>query len=154
MEFKSRTSQITSRGAQKIVNKHKDFLYPELTYKIRGAIFNVRKELGPVFKESVYQKALEREFLKQEIPFVSQKQIGIIYDGKKIGIYKPDFIIDDKIIIELKVVPLITKFDEKQIWYYLKGTNYKLALLVNFGGRKLQIKRWIYDKAREKYNKL
>ena len=151
MENKSKATQIISRTAQK--NTNKDFLYPELTYKIRGAIFKVRKELGPVFKESVYQKALEKEFSKQEISFVPQKQINIIYDGEKIGIYKPDFIVDDKIIIELKVSYLITKLDEKQIWYYLKGTNYKLALLVNFGSQKLQIKRWIYDKARAKYQR-
>jgi len=45
----------------------------------------------------------------------------------------------------------LTPREEKQLWYYLKGTNYKIALLVNFGSQKLQIKRWIYDKAREKY---
>jgi len=154
MEPKSKTSQMASGKTQKVVNKHQDFLYPELTYKIRGAIFNVRKELGPVFKETVYQKALEIDFLKQKIPFVSQKPIDIIYDNRKIGIYKPDFIIDNKIIVELKAVPNITKLEERQIWYYLKGTDYKLAFLVNFGAGRLQIKRWIYDKAREKYNKL
>ena len=129
-----------------------DFLYPELTYKIRGAIFAVWKELGPAFKESVYQKALESEFLKRRIPFESQKRIDIIYNNKKVGVYRPDFVIDNKILIEIKVLPRLTKLEEKQVWYYLKGTNYKLALLVNFGGQKLQIRRWIYDKARQKYN--
>lgn len=134
------------------MNNYKDFLYPELTYKIRGCIFAVWKELGPAFKESVYHKALEREFLKRKIPFENQKSVDIIYDGKKIGIYRPDFVIDDKILIELKVIPALTKLEEKQIWYYLKGTHYKLGLLVNFGGQRIQIKRWIYDKARQKYN--
>lgn len=151
MEIKSRTSQITSREAQKNIDG--DFLYPELTYIIRGAVFAVWKELGPAFKENIYQKALENEFVKRNIPFTSQKQINVVYNGKKIGIYRPDFIIDDKILIELKVLPRLTKLEEKQAWYYLKGTNYKLALLVNFGGQKLQIKRWIYDKAREKYQR-
>jgi len=134
------------------MNQYKDFLYPELTYKIRGAIFAVWKELGPAFKEPVYQKALEREFIKRNIPLESQKQINIIYDGRKIGVYKPDFIIDNKVLVEIKVLPRLTKLEEKQTWYYLKGTDYKLALLINFGGQKLQIKRWIYDKARNKYN--
>jgi len=129
-----------------------DFLYPELTYKIRGAIFAVWKELGPAFKESIYQKALEEESIKRGISFISQKQIDIFYNGKKVGVYKPDFIVEDKILIEIKVLPRLTKLEERQTWYYLKGTNYKLALLVNFGGQKLQIKRWIYDKARQKYN--
>ena len=135
------------------MNQNKDFLYEELTYKIRGAIFAVWKELGPAFKETVYQKALESELTKREIPFESQKPINIIYNGKKIGTYKPDFIVNNQILIELKVLPRLTQLEEKQIWYYLKGTNYKLALLVNFGGQKLQIKRWIYDKARQKYQR-
>jgi len=126
-----------------------DFLYSELTYKVRGAIFEVWKKLGPAFKESVYQKALKIEFTNRGIPFESQKQINIIYGEEKIGIYKPDFVINNQILLELKVLPRITMLEEKQIWYYLKGTNYKLALLVNFGSSKLQIKRWIYDKARK-----
>lgn len=126
----------------------KDFLYPELTYKVRGAIFAVWKELDPAFKETVYQKALESEFSKREIPFVSQKQVNILYDNKKIGIYKPDFAVDEKVLIELKVLPRLTSLEEKQLWYYLKGTEYKLAMLVNFGASRLQIKRWIYDNAR------
>ncbi len=134
------------------MNQDKNFLYPELTYKIRGAIFAVWGKLGPAFKESVYQKALEEEFKNRNISFVDQKRVDIFYGKKKIGIYKPDFVIDDKILIEIKVLPRITGLEEKQIWYYLKGTNYKLALLINFGSQKLQIKRWIYDKAREKYN--
>jgi len=134
------------------MNEHTDFLYPEITYKIRGAIFAVWKNLGPAYKETVYQKALEKEFIKRDIPFLSQKPINIIYDGEKIGVYKPDFIVDNKILIEIKVLHWLTKLEEKQTWYYLKGTNFKLALLVNFGGQRLQIKRWIYDKARQKYN--
>lgn len=133
------------------MNKHEDFLYPKLTYQIRGAIFAVWKELGPAFKETVYQKALEREFSKREILFASQKQIDILYDNKKIGVYRPDFVIDEKVLLELKVLPRLTSLEEKQLWYYLKGTEYKLAMLVNFGASRLQIKRWIYDKAREKY---
>lgn len=134
-------------------NMENDFLYSELTYKIRGAVFAVWKELGPAFKETVYQKALESEFIKRSISFVGQKQIDIVYNDEKIGIYRPDFVVNDKILIEIKVLPRLTKLEEKQTWYYLKGTNYKLALLVNFGGQKLQIKRWIYDKARQKYQK-
>lgn len=130
------------------------FLYPGLTYRIRAAIFSVRKNLGSVFKESVYQKALEKELTKQQLKFQNQPTIGINYDdGETIGVYRPDFVVDDKVIIEIKVKPFLTRYDEKQLWYYLKATSYKLALLVNFGGEKLEIKRWIYDKARQKYQK-
>lgn len=129
--------------------RNPNLLYPELSYKIVGAIFNVWKELGPAFKEVVYQRALEREFSKQGIPYESQKQIPILYDGKKVENYTPDFIIDEKIILEIKFLPETTFREEKQAWHYLKGSDYKLLLLVNFGGKKLEIKRWIYDKARK-----
>lgn len=113
-----------------------------------GAILEVWKQLGPGFKESVYQKALIEELLSRKILFESQKQIPIYYNNKKIGTYIPDFIIDDKIIIEIKHIPKLTFNENKQVWYYLKGTEYKLLLLVNFGGNNIEIKRRIYDKAR------
>lgn len=61
--------------------------------------------------------------------------------------YVPDFVVDEKIILEIKHLPEITFKEKKQIWYYLKGTDYKLLLLVNFGGREVEIVRWVYDKA-------
>lgn len=125
-----------------------DILYPELSYQVVGAILEVWKEFGPAFKESVYQKALMEEFARRRIPFESQKVIPICYRGIKVGSYVPDFLIDGKILIEIKCLPRLTFQENKQAWYYLKGTQYKLLLLVNFGGRKLEIKRRIYDKAR------
>lgn len=106
--------------------------------------------IGSAFKESIYQKALIEEFTQRNISFKSQQQIPVFYNEKKIGIYAPDFIIADKIILELKCLPKITFKEKKQVWYYLRGTNYKLLLLVNFGGAKLEIIRRIYDKARNK----
>jgi GxxExxY protein len=129
--------------------KNKDLLYPDLSYNITGAIFAVWKELGPAFKESVYQKALESEFMKRKISFEPQKQIPIFYNDEKVGVYTPDFIINDKIILEIKHLPILTFREKKQAWYYLKGSKFKLLLIVNFGGKKLEIKRWIYDKARK-----
>lgn len=120
-------------------------LYEELTYKVRRAIFNVYNELGPGFKENIYQKSLKEEFKKCHIPFQTEKNIDIFYHNKKVGNYKPDFIIDNKIIVELKAIPFIGKLEKKQVWHYLKGTKYKLALLVNFGQTKLQIERIIYN---------
>lgn len=131
----------------KITNQ--DLLYPELSYKVVGATQEVWKHFGPAFKESVYQKALEKEFSKRNILFNSQKQISILYNGEKVGMYIPDFIIDEKILIEIKHIPKITLRETKQCWHYLKGTEYKLLLLVNFGGEKLEIQRRVYDKARK-----
>ncbi len=129
--------------------KNEDVLYPDLSYRIVGAIFAVWKGLGSGFKESVYQKALVEEFSRQHIPFISQKMVPIYYNDTKVGSYVPDFVIDDKIIIEIKHLPRLTLKENKQAWYYLKGTTYKLLLLVSFGGSQVEIRRRIYDKARE-----
>jgi len=123
-------------------------LYADLTYKVRGAIFEVKKRLGFGHKENIYQKALAEEFKKQDIAFEQEKEIPIKYDDKKIGVYRPDFIIEDKIILELKALSFIGKTEKTQAWTYLKGSDYKLLLLINFGSGDLDIQRFVYDTAR------
>jgi GxxExxY protein len=76
-----------------------------------------------------------------------QKRINIYYNGQKVGTYVPDKVVNNQIIIELKSKPFLTPGDIKQFWRYLKGTNFKLGFLVNFGN-KLEIKRVVYDTAR------
>lgn len=123
----------------------KRLLYEELTYKIRGAMFAVHKALGPGHKESVYQKALAKEFELNDIPYTKEKVLDVMYKGEKVGVYKPDFIVDDKVIIEIKAVPFLPQGAEVQMSYYLRGTNYRLGFLVNFGSRRIEIRRRIYD---------
>jgi GxxExxY protein len=80
-----------------------------------------------------------------------EKRIDIYYSGQKVGTYMPDLVIEDKILIELKVKPKLTQGDIKQFWYYLKGSNFKLGYLINFGLLNgVEIIRRIYDKARDK----
>lgn len=118
--------------------------HEELTYKIRGAIFEVYNMLGPGFKEGIYHNSLREEFEKRKIKYNEKKKIRITYKGKEVGIYEPDFIIDDKIIIEIKAVDIMPKFFEKQLYSYLKATRYKIGILVNFGSDNLDIRRRIY----------
>jgi GxxExxY protein len=125
-------------------DKDIEYLYKDLTYKIIGVIYEVHKELSNVHKEIIYQKAISIELSERGITFVEEKPIDVKYKGKKIGIYKPDFIIDDKVILEIKVAPAITKAMNDQVYYYVKGTKYKLVLLANFGTNKVGIKRLIY----------
>lgn len=148
MEQKNKKRQSNTPASSKMHITNPDLLYPELSYEIVGAMQEVWNTLGSAFKESVYQKALEKEFTLKDISFVSQKQVPILYNNEKVGAYVPDFVIDEKILIEIKHLPQITFKERKQCWYYLKGTNYKLLLLVNFGGYKLEVFRRIYDKAR------
>lgn len=116
--------------AKKKVN---NFLYEELTYKVRGVIFNIRKNLGSGHKEIVYQKAGAAGLEKAGISYIREARINVLYENKVVGIYMPDFIIDDKIIMEIKAKPFLHKKDIEQFWHYLKGNKYKLGLLVNFG---------------------
>ena len=140
-------TQKDAEGIQKDA-ENAEFLYPELTYKIRGVLFMVRKNLGLGHKEQIYHNALEIEFRKAGFAFDSKKNISLRYDGKSIGTYQPDFVIENKVLIELKALPEIGRAQTEQIWSYLKGCEYKLAFLVNFGSKDLEIKRIVYDSAR------
>jgi len=119
-------------------------LYKALTYKIIGVLYAVHNVLGPVHKENIYHNAVAIELKDRNIVFTEEKPLSVEYKDKKIGVYRPDFIIDDKVILEIKVVPLITKAIVDQIYYYVRGTKYKLVLLANFGTKRLGIRRRIY----------
>ncbi|MFA5088119.1 MAG: GxxExxY protein [Candidatus Omnitrophota bacterium] len=121
-----------------------EYIYEELTYKIIGCSYEVHRNLGSIHKENIYHNALVQEFTHVELPFSEEKSIPVEYKGKRVGVYKPDFIIDEKVILEIKAVPFVTKAMTEQIYYYAKGTRYKLVLLINFGTRKVGIKRLIY----------
>jgi GxxExxY protein len=121
-------------------------LFEDLTYKIRGCVFKVYNTIGKGHKESVYKKALEEEFKKQGLVYKTEPKIDVTYEDKLVGVYRPDFIIEDKIILEIKVKDFLTNEDEFQVYSYLKATKYKLSLLINFGFKKLEIKRILNTK--------
>lgn len=131
-------------------NRVEDFLYEKETYLIRGASYRVWKELGGAFKESVIDRAMNIELRKHGFKVESQKRLDIFYDKIKIGTFIPDIIVNERIIVELKCKPFIKQADEAQFWRYLRGSQYKLGLLINFSPQKVEIKRCIYDKARLK----
>jgi len=128
-------------------------LYKNITYEIRGACFEVYKQFGGAFKEKVVENALYEEFKLRDLKTDKQKKIDIYFKDKKVGVYVPDFIVNEKILIELKCKPKLTEEDERQFWLYLKGSEYKLGLLINFGTQKLEIQRRVYDKARRNYQR-
>ncbi len=111
-----------------------EMMYKEECYLIQGAVFEVYKEMGSGFLEAVYQECLQKEFKNVGIPFIAQKELAIRYKGELLSqYYKPDFICYDKIIVELKGISAIKKEHHAQVINYLKATNLKLGLLVNFG---------------------
>ena len=119
-------------------------IFEEETYVIRGAVFEVYKELGCGFLEAVYQACLEKELQKRGILFVAQQEIQLMYKGEPLHqTYKPDLICYNKIILELKAVKDIAPEHKAQVINYLKVTNLKLGLLINFGSHpKVQIERF------------
>lgn len=119
-------------------------IYADLTYKVRGAIFNVYNNLGFGHKEQVYQKALAKELEELGIPYTRERNLKVTYKGEIVGNYKPDFIVDEKVILELKAVEFVPKTFETQLINYLKATNYNVGLLVNFGSPKLVIRRFVW----------
>jgi len=126
--------------------KVSDFLYEEDSYKIRGICFKVYNILGGGIKEKIIERALFKELISQGMVVENQARIDIVYDNEKIGVYIPDFIVNDKIIVEIKSKPFIKKEDEKQFWGYLKGSKYKLGFLMGFTPAKLIIKRYVHTK--------
>ena len=121
-------------------------IFEEETYAIRGAVFEVYKEMGCGFLEAVYQECLEKELHRRSISFVAQQKLQLRYKGEALQqIYKPDFICYDQIILELKAAKEITPEHKAQVINYLKATNLKLGLLINFGSHpKVQIKRFAF----------
>ncbi len=105
----------------------------EISYKIRGAIYNVYNALGPGLLESIYERVLIYELQKQGLKAESQVCIHIIYDGKDFGNgMRADIVVEDKVIIELKSVAELLDIHHKQLLTYLRLTDKKLGLLVNF----------------------
>jgi len=121
--------------------------FEKLSYDLRGAFFEVYNTLGPGFKEQIYHNALAKELRNRGIRFSDKERISILYKGEKVGVYEPDFIIDSKILVELKSVLQMPRIFETQLFYYLNGTPYELGFLVNFGGGKIEIKRRVQSKS-------
>jgi GxxExxY protein len=121
-------------------------LYEELTRKIIGAAMEVHRTLGCGFLEAVYQEALEFELELQGVLFVPQQEVTITYKGRTLKQkYKPDILVDNKVIVEIKALARLTSTQEAQGINYLKATGCKVALLINFGAQSLEWKRLVLN---------
>jgi GxxExxY protein len=133
--------------------KKVDLLYEDLSYQIRGVAYDVRKHYGPGHKEVLYQRAFDEEMNLRKIKYVREKPIKIYspMTGKIIGSYQPDFIVDDKIIVELKALEKIPRKMIDQIYSYLRNSIYQLGFFINYGPDGVDIKRIIYTNDRKKH---
>ena len=116
--------------------------YPlsEVTRKIIAAAMEVHQTLGLGFREFVYQRALALELPEQKLPFEREVWIDVYYKGQQIGRQRVDFVVDE-VMVEIKAKAALEPPDFVQTLTYLKASVYKVGLLLNFGARKLQIKR-------------
>jgi len=134
-------------------NTDKNFLYKDLCYQLIGFFFNIRKNYGPGQKEIVYANLITEQLKNNNILFEREKTINIrsIESGKVIGTYRPDFLIDNKILLEIKSSIITTSQNEKQLYYYLRNSKYEVGYLINFSTPELYLKRIIYTNNRKPF---
>ena len=117
------------------------------THAIIGAAMQVHRELGCGFLEPVYQEALALEFERQGVPFTEQMEFAINYRGRRLDAsYRADFVCFNQLIVELKALATVGATEEAQLINYLKASGLELGLLLNFGARSLQFRRFILSK--------
>jgi GxxExxY protein len=105
-------------------------------------VFEVHNHLGPGFLEKVYGKALSLELKSRGLSATSQSELSVYYKNQQVGVYVADFVVNDVIILELKSVDKLAKIHEAQILNYLKCTDLRLGILVNFGIERVEYKRF------------
>lgn len=122
-------------------NQKTDIVYPDLSYKIVGALFEVHNELGPDLQEKHYQRGVALELTKRGVHFSEQLMIPLTYQGKSIGKYFLDFLVEDKVVLEIKKDRNFNLKNIKQVSDYLKAKGYKLGILANFTQEGVKYKR-------------
>lgn len=123
------------------LNKYIDLEYKDLSYKLVGILFEVYNELGYGYKEIYYEKAIKQCLDEKSIPHKEQAPFILSFHGKIIGRFYLDFLIDNKVVLEIKKGNYFSKRNIEQINEYLKKTGMSLAILANFTPNGVKIKR-------------
>lgn len=125
------------------MNPDTNYKYSELTGSIIGCAMKVHTELGCGFPESIYQRSLAIELKQSEISFNTEVSIPLYYKNTKIGKRRADFVIENKVLLEIKAVSELDNTHANQILNYLTAYKLEVGLLINFGGSSLTFKRFI-----------
>jgi GxxExxY protein len=121
---------------RKVMGPHED-----LTYRIIGVAMSVHRNIGPGQKEAIYQRELEFAFTQANIGFEPEKKLPVYHQDRLLGFYIPDFIVENKIIVEIKAFATIHQKYLGQVITYLNHTRLPIGLLINFGERSLRPRR-------------
>ena len=123
-------------------------VHDELTYKVIKCCFKVHNTLGNGFQEVIYQRCLAIELDKAQLTFAREIDQTIYYEGQKVGKRRADFIVENKVIIELKAVIRMEDVHLAQVKNYLVAYNFDIGLLINFGSLSLEYKRIYHPRLR------
>ena len=118
-----------------------EYKYSDITEKIIGSAMTVHSTLGNSFQEVIYQRCLELEMKKQGLIFSREVEIPIFYDGIKVGTRRVDFLVEEKVLVEMKAVTQLEKVHLAQALNYLESFKLQVGLLINFGSTRLEFKR-------------
>lgn len=113
----------------------------EITERIIACAYKVSNTLGAGFLEKVYENSLAHEMKKVGFQVAQQQRMRVLYDHVEVGFYEADIIVDEKIIIEVKALKALTDAHKAQCLNYLKATGLRLALLINFGTSRIEVRR-------------
>lgn len=122
-----------------------------LTYQVRGVLIEVSRRYGSGHKERVYQEACREAFVRTGIQFAVQPRVAVhsVDTGRTLATHIPDFVIAERIVVELKAVPWLPPAAATQLEQYLRVTTFEIGFLVNFGTPKAQIVRRIFTNDRK-----
>ena len=115
----------------------------DITFRISGCAMDVLNYIGHGFNEKIYENALDIAFGKRNLKFCRQQQYDIRYDGKTVGTFIPDFVVEDQIIVELKTIDKIGNVEKGQVLNYLRASGLSLGIILNFKNPKLEWQRII-----------
>ena len=124
------------------------YKYSDITAKIIGCAIEVHTILGNGFQEVIYQRALEKEFMLLNIPFLREFEMPIFYKKEQIGTRRVDFLVREVVSIELKAITQLEDVHLAQAINYLEAYNLEIGMLINFGAKSIQFKRLINPKFR------
>ena len=131
------------------VTRLPDSIRDPQTYAIIGAAMEVHSVLGPGLLESVYRDSLHVEFAHRAIPHACEVEFPAYYKGSKLeSRFRPDFVCNASIILEIKAIPEFGRTEEQQLINYLKVSRLQRGLLINFGGEHLQFRRFVLSRDR------
>ncbi len=126
--------------------EEKEYKYSDITRKIIGAAMKVHSTLGNGFQEVIYQRALAIEMAEQGLAFQRELEMQIYYRGQEIGTRRVDFLVEDKVMVELKALTVMEDVHLAQAINYLEAYNLEIGLLINFGAKSLEFRRVINSK--------